>query len=123
VAIAVSDHGGAKAVSTGDRASPPASNRQVRGALLRSWQTEDVMVLERRRARGDFHAILRQVERGLFRADYSAEINPENPDEREILDYHLGTSATEVKIWVEQMALGQGYQRVVWDELPPEAAR
>jgi len=81
------------------------------------------MVLKTRRARGDFHAILRQVEHGLFRADYSGEINPENPDEREILDYHLGTSATDVKIWVEQMALGQGYQRVVWDELPQEAAR
>lgn len=80
------------------------------------------MVLERRGARGDFHAILRQVEERVFRADYSGEINPENPDEREILDYHLGTSATDVKIWVEQMAFGLGYQRVVWDELPQETA-
>jgi hypothetical protein len=81
------------------------------------------MVLERRRKRGDFHAILRRVEDGLFRAEYSGEINPENPDEREILDYHLGTNATEVKTWVEQMARGLGYQRVVWDELPQQAAR
>lgn len=81
------------------------------------------MVLERHGSRGDFHAILRRVEDRLFRAEYSGEINPENPDEREILDYHLGTSAADVKIWVEQMAQGLGYQRVVWDELPPEAAR
>jgi hypothetical protein len=78
------------------------------------------MVLEKRRSRGDFHAILRRVEDGLFRADYSGEINPENPNEREILDYHLGTSATDVKVWVENMAQGIGYQRVVWDELPSD---
>jgi hypothetical protein len=75
---------------------------------------------EKRRARGDFHAILRQVENGVFRAEYSGEINPENPDDREILDYHLGTSVSDVKVWVEQMAQGMGYERVVWDELPSD---
>lgn len=76
------------------------------------------MVFEKRRSLGEFHASLREVETGVFRAEYSGEINPENPDEREIPDYHVGTSAAEVKIWVEQMATGLGYERVVWDALP-----
>lgn len=70
--------------------------------------------------KGEFHATLQQVEPNLFKAVYSGEINPENPDEREIPDFHIGTSQAEVKIWVEQMALNIGYTNVVWDELPPE---
>lgn len=76
------------------------------------------MALEKKRPLGEFHASLRQVEEGLFRAEYSGEINPEDPDAREIPDVHLGSSATEVKIWVEQMANNLGYTRVVWDALP-----
>jgi hypothetical protein len=53
----------------------------------------------------------------LFRAEYG-EINPEPSDARDIPDYHVGTSAKDVKIWVEQMAEGLGYDRVVWDEMP-----
>jgi hypothetical protein len=64
----------------------------------------------------------RQDERGrdegLYRAEYSGEINPENSNQQDIPDYHLGTSIAEVKIWVEQMALGLGYKEVTWDELP-----
>lgn len=67
---------------------------------------------------GEFHASMRQLEENLYRAEYSGEISPENPDAREIPDYHVGTSATDVKIWVEQMALGLGYTHVVWDALP-----
>jgi hypothetical protein len=58
----------------------------------------------------------------LFRAEYSGEINPEPTDARNLPDYHVGASAQEVKIWVEQMARGLGYDRVVWDELPAGAA-
>lgn len=76
------------------------------------------MVLEKKRSLGEFHASLREVEAGLFRAEYSGELNPENPDAREIPDYHLGTSEADVKTWVEQMATTLGYDRVVWDELP-----
>ena len=76
------------------------------------------MVFERKPPSGEFHASMTQVEDGLYRAQYSGEINPENPDAREIPDFHLGTSIAEVKVWVEQMALGLGYSRVVWDELP-----
>jgi hypothetical protein len=78
------------------------------------------MVLERRRRLGDFHASLREVEDGVFRAEYSGEINPNNPDAREIPDTHVGISEADVKIWVEQMALGLGYSRVLWDALPSQ---
>lgn len=81
------------------------------------------MVLEKQRTLGELHARLRKVEEGLYRAEYSGEINPENPDAREIPDYHVGTSPEEVKIWVEQMATNLGYDRVVWDELPQELRR
>jgi hypothetical protein len=53
---------------------------------------------------------------GLFRAGYSGEINPQDPDKREIHDFHVGTDAAGVKHWVEEMAAGLGYERVaVWD--------
>jgi hypothetical protein len=76
------------------------------------------MVFERKRPLREFHARMKQVENGLYRAEYSGEINPEHPDQRDIPDYHLGTSVPDVKVWVEQMASGLGYDRVVWDELP-----
>ena len=78
------------------------------------------MALEKRRTLGNFHAVLRKTEDGLYRAEYSGEINPDNPDAREIPDMHIGTSIDEVKIWVEQMARGLGYDRVIWDGLPTE---
>lgn len=78
------------------------------------------MVLEKRRPTGEFHANLQQVEEGLYRAQYSGEINPDKTDERDIPDYHLGTSAVEVKSWVEQMARGLGYDKVIWDGLPSD---
>jgi hypothetical protein len=81
------------------------------------------MVLEKRRTLRDFQANLREVESGVFRAEYSGEINPERPDEREIPDYHVGSSANEVKTRVEQMALGLGYGRVLWDELPSRGVK
>jgi hypothetical protein len=75
-------------------------------------------MLEKQRSLGVFHARMRQVEGQLFRAEYSGEINPDPSDARDIPDYHVGTSAKDVKIWVEQMAEGLGYDGVVWDELP-----
>jgi hypothetical protein len=75
-------------------------------------------VFEKKRPLGEFHASLREVEHGLYLAEYSGEINPENPDAREIPDRHVGTSVQEVKLWVEQMAVGLGYERVIWDALP-----
>lgn len=64
---------------------------------------------------GPFRARLRHTG-GVFRAEYSGEINPQEPDAREILDFHIGTEAQEVKAWVEQMARGLGYTEVVWEE-------
>ncbi len=79
-------------------------------------------MLEKRRSLGLLHARMRKVEGELFRAEYSGEINPDPSDARDIPDYHVGTSAAEVKIWVEQMATGLGYDRVVWDEMPAGVA-
>lgn len=67
---------------------------------------------------GVFHAAIREMEPGVFRAEYRGELNPDDPDERELPDFHLGTSVSDVKIWVEQMAQSMGYSRVVWDTLP-----
>ena len=72
--------------------------------------------------RGALHAVLRKVEDNVYRAEYPGEINPQDPDAREIPDYHIGTSATDVRVWVEQMARGMGYSRVVWDSLPEDSA-
>jgi hypothetical protein len=80
-------------------------------------------MLEKRRSLGVLHARMHQVEEELFRAEYSGEINPDPSDSREIPDYHVGTSPTDVKIWVEQMAQGLGYERVVWHELPDAVDR
>jgi hypothetical protein len=71
-----------------------------------------------RLTRGEFHAAIREMEPGVFRAEYRGELNPEDPDARELPDYHVGTSVADVKIWVEQMAQSMGYARVVWDALP-----
>ncbi len=76
------------------------------------------MMLEKKRSSGAFHASLREMEDGLYRAEYSGEINPRDPDAREIPDYHIGTSESDVKVWVEQMALGLGYDQVIWDAQP-----
>jgi hypothetical protein len=79
-------------------------------------------MFEKQRSLGVLRARMRQVEGELFRAEYSGEINPEPTDARDIPDYHVGTSAKDVKIWVEQMARGLGYDRVEWDELPAGVA-
>jgi hypothetical protein len=63
-------------------------------------------------------ATLREVEPGLFQADYPGENNPEQADVRAFPDSHLGNDAAGVKSWVEQMAAGLGYDRVEW--VPPE---
>jgi hypothetical protein len=66
--------------------------------------------------RGELHAVLRRMEDGTYRAEYTGELNPDNPDERELPDFHLSTSKESVTNWVEQMAEGMGYSRVVWDQ-------
>jgi hypothetical protein len=55
------------------------------------------MVLEKQRPRGEFHARMKEVDEGLYCAEYSGEINPENSNQQDIPDYHLGTSIAEVK--------------------------
>ncbi len=62
---------------------------------------------------GPFHARMRRTG-GVWRAEYSGEMNPNDPDEREFLDFHIGTEEREVRSWVEQMAHGLGYTEIVW---------
>jgi hypothetical protein len=57
----------------------------------------------------ELRATPREIEPGMFRADFSGEINPEDPDERKIPDFHVGTDAAGVKLWAEEMATGLGY--------------
>ncbi len=64
--------------------------------------------------RGDLHASVREVEQGLFRAEYLGELNPQDPDARALPDSHLASSERDVKVWVEEMARGLGYRQVVW---------
>ncbi len=80
-------------------------------------------MVEKRRRLGELHASMRAVEDGGFRAEYSGEINPEIPDAREIPASHVGSSVAEVRVWVERMALGLGYTRVMWDTLPAQENR
>ena len=61
------------------------------------------------------HARMTRTQDGLFKAEYTGEINPLNPDEREIPDIHLGTTEASVRVWVEEMAKGMGYRSVVWE--------
>jgi len=52
---------------------------------------------------------------GMFKAEYTGDLNPTNPDARAMPDMHLGTEEPEVKFWVEQMAKDMGYVRVEWE--------
>ncbi len=66
---------------------------------------------------GALHAMLREVEPGLYRADYSGELNQDEAGAEAFPDSHIGTDASGVKQWVEEMATQLGYDGVVWD--PP----
>jgi hypothetical protein len=74
---------------------------------------------------GPLHAVMREVEPGMFRAEYPGEMNNDSAQVEAFPDRHIGTSAAEVKNWVEEMAAGMGYERVVWhaDDEGPRAAR
>jgi hypothetical protein len=52
---------------------------------------------------------------GMYKAEYTGELNPTDPDSRAMLDVHLGTEEAEVKFWVEEMAKGVGYVRIDWE--------
>jgi hypothetical protein len=66
-------------------------------------------VFNKRRALGGLQASLRKVAKAVFRAENSDEISP---------DHYVGSSVTELKIWVDQIPSGLGCSRVFWDALP-----
>jgi hypothetical protein len=67
---------------------------------------------------GPFHAVLEEVEPGLFRASYRGELNSEDQEQEQFTDQHVGTDAQGVRMWVEEMAKSLGYDRVVWERGP-----
>ncbi|MDQ2802256.1 MAG: hypothetical protein M3Y41_06090 [Pseudomonadota bacterium] len=73
-------------------------------------------------SRGDLHASVDEVEKGLFRAEYNRgatdELDPDKPDSRALPDSHVATSLQAAKAWVEALAVQDGYRGVVWDRLP-----
>ncbi len=64
---------------------------------------------------GTLHAVLMEVEPGLYRADYPGEMNQDEAGIEAFPDRHIGTNAEGVKHWVEDMAIQLGYDRVEWD--------
>ncbi|HEY0422170.1 MAG TPA: hypothetical protein VGC82_02490 [Rhodopila sp.] len=68
-------------------------------------------------SKGTMRAVLHETEPGLYRAEYSGELNPEDSDARDFPDSHIGTDADGVRQWVETMATNLGYDKVVWDSL------
>jgi hypothetical protein len=62
------------------------------------------------------HATMEEVEPGLFRAAYPGEMNgPDHPRGGQLPDSHIATSRDDVRVWVEEMAVRLGYERVEWD--------
>lgn len=70
---------------------------------------------------GTRRARLREVASGLFSAEYPGDMNSDNAGPETFPDAHIGTNASGVKIWVEEMAAGLSYDRVVWE--PAEERR
>jgi hypothetical protein len=64
---------------------------------------------------GTLRARLREVEPGLFSAEYAGEMNSDDAGPETFPDAHIGTDASSVRNWVEEMAAGLGYDRVVWE--------
>ena len=64
---------------------------------------------------GILHATMDEVEPGLFRADYPGEMNGSDSTRGgQLPDRHVATSRDDVRVWVEQMAVRLGYERVDW---------
>ena len=55
-----------------------------------------------------------EVEPGLFRADYPGEMNGSDVPLVAVPDRHIATSPDDVRVWVEQMGVSLGYERVEW---------
>ena len=76
----------------------------------------------------EFHARMEQPEPGLFRATYRADINPDDGSAKilsegpHILpDTHIGTDEASVRSFVETLARGRGFDRVIWDTDTPRS--
>jgi hypothetical protein len=72
---------------------------------------------------GTLHARLREVEPGVFSAEYPGEMNSDDAGPETFPDSHIGTDASGVRSWVEEMAVGLGYDGVVWEPAEGNAQR
>jgi len=83
----------------------------------RSWQEMASMAAGVNTGSGKtLHAMLREMEPGLFRAEYPGEMNADEAGVESFPDSHIGTNAIGVRMWVEQMAINLGYDRVMWHD-------
>ena len=61
------------------------------------------------------YATMEEVEPGLLRADYPGEMNgPDVPRGGQLPDRNIATSRDDLRVWVEEMAVLLGCQRVEW---------
>jgi hypothetical protein len=66
------------------------------------------------------HASMREVETGLFNAEYFGADDLKGGHPERFPDTHNSTDANALKTWVETMAVEMGFTSVVWDELPAQ---
>lgn len=66
------------------------------------------------------HAVVEKVEPGLFRASYAADPDQDGalPGTAAMPDSHIATSHDSVRLFVEQIARGLGYDGVAGREPP-----
>lgn len=55
-----------------------------------------------------------QADSSPFRGKYSGEMNSQNAGVEAFPDSHIGTGASSAKNWIQEMAVGSRYDRVVW---------
>lgn len=62
------------------------------------------------------HAVIREVEPGVFSAEYPGSVGHAEGGPEDFRDTHIATDPAAVRTWVETMAKSHGYDQVVWDD-------
>lgn len=107
------------------RVKPPVRNRRPvkwLGMARRraGWRVQKDPVAMSGKA--EFHAVLEEMEPGLFRATYrgaphdaAPEAPPALPGHEAPADTHIGTDEAGVRGFVEALARERGYAGVIWE--------
>ncbi len=70
--------------------------------------------METPRVRGKtLHATLFEIERGLFRLSYRADLMEH--EKHELPPYQVGTCASDARRRIEHKARACGYEAIIWD--------